>query len=132
MAAKEVPVIKEADSSPSLDAEGSYGADDMTCAICLEQIQLEDTAYVKGCEHAYCGKLSFVVPSNQPCMHSPHSIFGWYSSATLAIIAQCCTLYLGAQTDQTCPVLQPSAFCSGLSSVKTAAALNARSHSVAC
>lgn len=27
----------------------------MTCAICLEQIQLEDTAYVKGCEHAYCG-----------------------------------------------------------------------------
>lgn len=27
----------------------------MTCAICLEQIQLENTAYVKGCEHAYCG-----------------------------------------------------------------------------
>lgn len=42
---------------PGLDAEGSYGPDDMTCAICLEQIQLENTAYVKGCEHAYCGTI---------------------------------------------------------------------------
>jgi len=49
-------LVSKADAShPSLDVESSYGPDDMTCAICLEQIQLENTAYVKGCEHAYCG-----------------------------------------------------------------------------
>ena len=53
MAGKKVLAIKA--GAPGLDAEGSYGPDDMTCAICLEQIQLENTAYVKGCEHAYCG-----------------------------------------------------------------------------
>jgi len=62
-------LVSKADAShPSLDVESSYGPDDMTCAICLEQIQLENTAYVKGCEHAYCGRyhlqstsLSFVL-----------------------------------------------------------------------
>lgn len=50
-------LVSKADAShPSLDVESSYGPDDMTCAICLEQIQLENTAYVKGCEHAYCAK----------------------------------------------------------------------------
>lgn len=48
------------DTKPKLAGESSYGPDDMTCAICLEQIQLEDTAYVKGCEHAYCGGCIYV------------------------------------------------------------------------
>ena len=30
-------------------------ANEMTCAICLEQIALEDMCIVKGCEHVYCG-----------------------------------------------------------------------------
>ncbi len=55
MAGKALPVSTADVSHPNLDAENSYGPDDMTCAICLEQIQLENTAYVKGCEHAYCG-----------------------------------------------------------------------------
>lgn len=53
---KALPVGIADASPPSLDAENSYGPDDMTCAICLEQIQLSNTAYVKGCEHAYCAK----------------------------------------------------------------------------
>lgn len=55
MAGQEILVAKTGFSPPTLGEESSYGADDMTCAICLEQIQLENTAYVKGCEHAYCG-----------------------------------------------------------------------------
>lgn len=31
------------------------GPDDLTCAICLGQIQPLDLALVKGCEHQYCG-----------------------------------------------------------------------------
>ena len=31
--------------------------DDMTCAICLEEILVEDLCVVKGCEHIYCGAL---------------------------------------------------------------------------
>ena len=54
--AGEVHASAAQDSNPKLAGESSYGPDDMTCAICLEQIQLEDTAYVKGCEHAYCGQ----------------------------------------------------------------------------
>ena len=30
--------------------------DDLTCAICLEQMKLADTAIIKGCEHSYCGE----------------------------------------------------------------------------
>ena len=55
MVGEKSPAVEKGASPPSLGAEGSYGPDDMTCAICLEQIQLENTAYVKGCEHAYCG-----------------------------------------------------------------------------
>ena len=61
LAGEEGQAPTAADSKPKLAGESSYGPDDMTCAICLEQIQLEDTAYVKGCEHAYCGEHS-------PCM----------------------------------------------------------------
>lgn len=61
MAGQEVPVAETADSPLTLVVESSYGADDMTCAICLEQIQLENTAYVKGCEHAYCGTFSLAL-----------------------------------------------------------------------
>lgn len=72
-------LVSKADTSHlSLEVESSYGPDDMTCAICLEQIQLENTAYVKGCEHAYCGgyqllstSLSFV-------------LYGMHTSTTVA------------------------------------------------
>lgn len=56
----ELLVAAAQDSNPKLVGESSYGPDDMTCAICLEQIQLENTAYVKGCEHAYCGQCSLI------------------------------------------------------------------------
>ncbi|KAK9823640.1 hypothetical protein WJX72_004388 [[Myrmecia] bisecta] len=48
--ATDPPTLEEASK---LVAEDS-AVDDMTCAICLEQIPLADTAIVKGCEHAYC------------------------------------------------------------------------------
>lgn len=42
------------------DTKGSEGADSCgsavdlgVCAICLEKIVLQETALVKGCEHAY-------------------------------------------------------------------------------
>jgi len=35
------------------------GPDDLTCAICLGQIQPLDLALVKGCEHQYCGACVF-------------------------------------------------------------------------
>lgn len=41
----------EALSSPRESEPG-----DMTCAICLHTIQLEDMAMVKGCDHMYCGE----------------------------------------------------------------------------
>jgi hypothetical protein len=37
-------------------AAPKYEADDLTCAICLDQIAVEDICVVKGCEHVYCGK----------------------------------------------------------------------------
>lgn len=40
----------------ALEVEGGDGeAGDMTCAICLEEIVVEDLCVVKGCEHIYCG-----------------------------------------------------------------------------
>ncbi|KAK9905509.1 hypothetical protein WJX75_001177 [Coccomyxa subellipsoidea] len=36
-------------------AAPKYEADDLTCAICLDQIAVEDICVVKGCEHVYCG-----------------------------------------------------------------------------
>ena len=35
--------------------DGNGEAGDMTCAICLEEILVEDLCVVKGCEHIYCG-----------------------------------------------------------------------------
>ena len=58
LAGEDEQVLTAVDTKPKLAGESSYGPDDMTCAICLEQIQLENTAYVKGCEHAYCGECS--------------------------------------------------------------------------
>lgn len=43
--------VDQDDSAAAPDQE----ANDMTCAICLEQIALEDMCIVKGCEHVYCG-----------------------------------------------------------------------------
>lgn len=36
------------------------GADELTCAICLDQIPPVDLAVVKGCEHLYCGRCQHV------------------------------------------------------------------------
>ena len=33
------------------------GPDEMTCAICLEQVDPVDMATIKGCEHLYCGEM---------------------------------------------------------------------------
>ena len=78
VAGKASPVSKADALPPSLAAENSYGPDDMTCAICLEQIQLENTAYVVGCEHVYCGELSF------SCLHITCSV--------PAVAKACCTI----------------------------------------
>jgi hypothetical protein len=42
----------------TLPEEGGRGgeANDMTCPICLDQIELEELAVVKGCDHVYCGE----------------------------------------------------------------------------
>lgn len=34
--------------------KAEVGADDTTCAICLDQIKAEELAVVKGCDHFYC------------------------------------------------------------------------------
>lgn len=44
------------DSAHNGDGDES-GPDDLTCAICLGQIQPLDLALIKGCEHQYCGEL---------------------------------------------------------------------------
>ena len=138
MAGQEVLVVKSGDSPSALVVESSYGADDMTCAICLEQIQLENTAYVKGCEHAYCGTFSFAQLLLISVLHCTLHISEvtqvhlqvFVIAVTLA--ARLCILSLSGHADQTCTVLQPSASCSGLSCARTAAAHNARSLSAAC
>jgi hypothetical protein len=33
----------------------------MTCAICLDQIPVEDLCMVKGCDHVYCGMLALSI-----------------------------------------------------------------------
>lgn len=40
-----------------LAADGE--AHDLTCAICLDTIALEELSIIKGCEHAYCSAPSF-------------------------------------------------------------------------
>lgn len=37
------------------------GADENTCAVCLEQIQPENLAIVKDCGHCYCGELELTI-----------------------------------------------------------------------
>jgi hypothetical protein len=46
--------------------EGGRGgeANDMTCPICLDQIELEELAVVKGCDHVYCGETSLFALRN--------------------------------------------------------------------
>lgn len=137
MAGQDVPGIRTGDLPPTLAVESSYGADDMTCAICLEQIQLENTAYVKGCEHAYCGAISLAVAIG--INSSLRSTFLSRDTSTPAILLlllpsmlRNSTVCLGGHTDKPCTVLQPSASCNGLSCARTAAAHSARSLSVAC
>ena len=33
-------------------------ANDMTCAICLDQIPVQELCAIKGCDHVYCGMRS--------------------------------------------------------------------------
>ncbi len=47
--------------------------DDLTCAICLEQMKTADTAIIKGCGHSYCGQFHSKTPHNHDayptCQH---------------------------------------------------------------
>lgn len=54
--------------SPTRSATSEAG--DLTCAICLGDIRLEDMAMVKGCDHIYCGESpsQAVLPRNQPLL----------------------------------------------------------------
>lgn len=45
----------DGDATRSRRQSSASGAGDLTCAVCLEEIPLEDMAIVKGCEHIYCG-----------------------------------------------------------------------------
>ncbi|KAK9836455.1 hypothetical protein WJX74_000881 [Apatococcus lobatus] len=59
--------------------------DDLTCAICLEQMKLADTAIIKGCEHSYCATciLSWKVVKEQagcPQCKAPFSTLFTYRS----------------------------------------------------
>ena len=41
--------------APATAAAGNSGeAHELTCAICLDTIALEELSIIKGCEHAYC------------------------------------------------------------------------------
>ena len=46
------PSASAADTTGDSDSESSAG--EMTCAICLHNIDLPDMAMVKGCDHLYC------------------------------------------------------------------------------
>ena len=39
-------------------------ANDMTCAICLDQIPVQELCAIKGCDHVYCGSSML----SHPCM----------------------------------------------------------------
>lgn len=45
----------DAQPAPATAAAGNSGeAHELTCAICLDTIALEELSIIKGCEHAYC------------------------------------------------------------------------------
>ena len=50
---KGLPSTTPEDMAASADSD--HDADDLTCAICLDQIAVEEICAVKGCEHVYCG-----------------------------------------------------------------------------
>ncbi|KAK9125039.1 hypothetical protein Scep_013885 [Stephania cephalantha] len=41
------------------------------CAICLEKIELQEIALVKGCEHAYCFPISVILLEVRPLLSDP-------------------------------------------------------------
>ncbi|VVB14268.1 unnamed protein product [Arabis nemorensis] len=53
---KQVEALKDqgVKKSEDFDNELSFGNHGGCCAICLDTIPLQETAMVKGCEHAYC------------------------------------------------------------------------------
>jgi len=48
-----VCVQSEKGTEAEIHKVGSYGSHGGICAICLDKIVLQETALVKGCEHAY-------------------------------------------------------------------------------
>ncbi len=44
-------------------------ANDMTCAICLDQIPVPELCAIKGCDHVYCGAW-------RPCSLAPRALEG--------------------------------------------------------
>lgn len=52
------------------EVDCSGEADDMTCAICLEHIPVEDLCVVKSCNHIYCGVLTATLAASDSCSAS--------------------------------------------------------------
>lgn len=61
---KLLEIQEEPPESPAVEI------DDLTCAICLEQMKLADTAIIKGCEHSYCGELPWPFQPLPQCLTS--------------------------------------------------------------
>ena len=51
----------EAQAPPSPCKSACSGAGELTCAICLGDIPLEDMAMVKSCDHIYCGEQQSII-----------------------------------------------------------------------
>ena len=43
-------------------------ANDMTCAICLDQIPVQELCAIKGCDHVYCGASNPPHPGTDLCL----------------------------------------------------------------
>ncbi|KAK9819182.1 hypothetical protein WJX81_004272, partial [Elliptochloris bilobata] len=61
-----LPGVQPASETEAVADSGE--AHDMTCAICLDTIALEELSIIKGCEHAYCSKciLAWAVHKDPP------------------------------------------------------------------
>ena len=68
----------------------------MTCAICLEQIIVEDMCVVKGCEHVYCGTLPLLaVPAALRVLGHTQGVllcttYSWDCPAEYSRSLRCC------------------------------------------
>lgn len=48
--------LEKVEEDKAVVATPEQEADDLTCAICLDQIAMEDVCVIKGCQHEYCGE----------------------------------------------------------------------------